>query len=559
MSQSIMDQLTEEQRYLVYHSMQDMDLHFDDEMKMIRHNPNRHSTRGSAHYALGLLTRNAPGDLRRACDVLGKVLEMQLDYPEEIYHGTFRTAPQQPHPPAGNLPWKTFAPGFAYYLDATFEKISARFIDMLAIEATPMPGSMDLNDIKNSLQKAIDDVLPPVWKSYDPNWREFIACTFAVILENFEEMLPDELVVRMDGSMVRAVSGSIDRRLSDAVPMNTNIELMHIFVSHYFGHRYNDESWIAHAAKEAESLLTGFNEFRSFAEFNTTTYYGVDLTVLGLWRKYGKSAAFQEIGHEVEKGLWENIALFYNANLENLSGPFSRAYEMEMRAHSSIGVFLYLALGKGYEYLAAINCESGHDPMIALVGVDVPEQVMPALIAHQGERLVEKKFRELCERDKPGSNSNLCTAAAWIGESIMIGAMSGSRNTNGQMYPATIHWKTEDGKKYYMRLIRREKGGHWNTHLRGITYEAKTNKNQLTVEVQFETNLEIELYFEIRGTGINAEAITPNLWIFPGLACRVEAEAPAPSVIQYDDCIKIIYPYRPDASSSRMSFTLNLE
>lgn len=557
MRQGIMEQMSDEQQYLVYHSMEAMDRNYDDGMKLVKSSPDRHSTRGSAHYALGLLVRNAPGDMKRACEVLGEVMDLQFNCPDEIYHGTFRTAPQEPHPPVGNLNWKSFAPGFNYFLDQTLEKISVQFIEIISVEAITALSSADIKAIKQGFQSAVDKVLPPVWKSYDPNWREFISCTFAIILEQFEGMLPDELVFRMDESMVKAVEGSIDRRLSDATPMNSNIELMHIFISHYFGHRFNKEGWMAHADKEALNFHAAFMEYRSFAEFNTTTYYGVDLTVLGLWRQCGKSDTIKHRGHDIETGLWENIALFYNPSLENLSGPFSRAYEMEMREHSSLGVFLFLALGKGYEYLAAINCESEHDPMIALVGVDIPQEIKASLIAHQGDRMVEKKFRELCERDKPGTNTNLCTATAWIERDFMIGAMSGSKNTNGQLHPATIHWKSTDGSKYYMRLIRRESGEDWNTHLRGITFEAKAQKDHLTIAVHFDTDLDIEVFFEIRGKNISSQGITPDVWTLPGLTCQVDAQAPVPSILEYDDCIEIVYRYHPETCSRQMNFTLH--
>ncbi|UUZ82350.1 hypothetical protein LJK88_49575 [Paenibacillus sp. P26] len=443
------------------------------------------------------------------------MMDMQYDCPEEIYHGTFRTAPQVPRPPSGNFPWKTFAPGFSFFLADTFGKIAEQLGDQAARE---------------SFQSAVERVLPTVWTSFDPNWREFISCAFAVILENWESDLPAELVARMDVCMRKAVGASIDRRLSDAIPMNTNIELMHMFICHYFGHRYGLEGWKEHADREAGKFYEAFTEFGSFAEFNTTTYYGVDLTVLGLWRKYGKTDDFKRIGREVEQGLWANIALFYNPNLENMSGPFSRAYEMEMREHSSIGVFLYLALGPGYEYLAGINCESEHDPMIALVGAQVPPAVKPALATFQGERLAVKRFREQCERDRPGASMNLCTATAWIEDSLMIGGMSGSRNTNGQMHPATMHWQTGNGDKYYMRLIRRVAGKHWNTHLRGIVFDAHAEKDLLAVDVHFQTNAEIELFFEIAGKHIQDASIAPDLWTMPGLTCRVDADAPAPEI-----------------------------
>lgn len=529
-------QLSEERRYLVDQALAYMDAKYDEKAKLIGDSEEygKHGTRGSGHYALGLLLRGEPGDVERACEVLHKIIDLQLDAPDEIYHGTFKSALQSIDPPAGNYPWKSLGPGHAYFLAQTFEKITQRLV-------SGIEGEQAKKEWTDRLVTAIDEVLPPVWKSYDPNWREFISCIFAVILEQFEGKLPQPLLGRMEQSMIKAVTGSIERRLSDVVPMNSNIELMHTFISHYYGTRLQRSDWMEHADREAEKLHARYAEFGSLSEFNTTTYYGVDLTVLGLWRQYGKTAAFQQLGHAMEKGLWSNIADFYNPYIENLSGPFARAYEMEMTAHSSLGVMLYLALGKGYEHFTAINCETEHDIMIALVGVDVPKEWLPHLAEHQRDRLVEQQFRELCERDQPDVNTNLCTASAWIEKGIMMGAMSGSKNTNGQLHPATIHWKTADGHKYDLRLIRREVGKHWNTHLRGVYYEAAVNERQLEIEVQCSAAVDIEFYFEITGQGVDARGISANRWMLPGLTLGVEADAPVPVVQAFDNRLEIIY------------------
>ncbi|UKS25090.1 hypothetical protein LOZ80_26315 [Paenibacillus sp. HWE-109] len=550
MSHTLKEEITDDKLYLIDHALADMDVYYDADMQLLwdKDDPDRHYTRGSAHYALGLLIRDNPGDFERACDVITKVMDMQYDCPEEIYHGTFRTSPQDPPPPLGNYPWKTFAPGFAYFLDSSLDKISNQLSNLLPEHAV----------IKQHFQTAVQQVLPTVWKSYDPNWREFIACTFAVILAHFEQQLPTNLVTRMDDCMVKAVGASIDRRLSDTIPMNSNIELMHIFICDYYGHHFNRPDWITHAELEGRKFYDAFKEFGTFAEFNTTTYYGVDLTVLGLWRTYGESLDLKRIGLEMEHELWANIALFYNPNLENLSGPFARAYDMDMRAHSSIGVFIYLALGEGYEYLADINCESEHDPMIALVGVDVPEVIRTALRTYQGNRLAVKSFRELCERNDPRNNMNLCIASAWIEEKLMIGAMSGSRNTNGQMHPATIHWMTDGKEKYDLRLIRREQGGSWNSHLRGITFEAQIKGKQLVIEVSLDTQVDIEVIFEVRGQGLSSEMVKPDSWVFPGLTCNVVQDAPVPSVIQAEDRLEIVYLFESQHGSRVMRFLLDL-
>lgn len=563
MKQAMIDKLTERRRYLVVQAMALMDALYDAEMELLidEEQNDRHNTRSSAHYALGLLIRSGAGDLERACRLLDKVMGLQFDCPNEIYHGTFRVSPQAPLPPAGNYDWKKFAPGFPFFLSETTEKVSQRLSAILSREISPLLAGVDGQEVRQYLQSAVDEVLPPVWKSYDPNWREFIASTFAVILEHFAGVLPQELVTRMEESMRKAVSASVDRRLSDAIPMNSNIELMHIFIAHYYGQRFGNAEWIQHADGKAAAFLKDFEEFGSVAEFNTTTYYGVDLTVLGMWRKYGRTSAFREIGQTLERGMWENIALFYHPLLENLSGPFSRAYEMEMTGHSSIGVFLYLSLGEGYEHLAAPNCETTHDPLIALAGGEIAPELLPQFITFGKSRRVEKQFRELCERDKPGANRNLCTAAAWIEATRMIGAMSGSRNTNGQMHPATIHWRNADGALHYLRLIRREPGKSWNSHLRGMRFEAAVDMDWLTADVRLETDVPVEVLFEITGPGLAAARIGPELWVFPGLACRLSAAAPEPSVVynEQENKLEIIYLHRPEDGVENMSFTLRMD
>lgn len=562
MTENVWNQMNEQQRHLVVQSMREMDRHYNDEIKMIREGA-LHSTRGSGHYAFGLLLRGEPGDRERACEVIDAVLALQFNHPGEIYHGTFRAAPELPVPPAGHMAWITFPPGFAYSILQTMEDIYDKFVARLAEQHPHALEGLEPASMKRVYREAVNQTLPPVWESYDPNWREFIACTFALILDHYESVLPDDLVRRMDQAMHITVEASIDRRISISIPMNTNIELMHLFITHYFGYRYHTSAWMEHAEREAQLLLQEFEEFDSFAEFNSTTYYGVDLTVLGMWRKYGQSKSFREVGRVIEQGLWRNIALFYHPSMEEMSGPFARAYEMEMRAHSSMGVFIYLALGEGYEHLAGLNCESSHDPLIAAVGVEVPADVFPQLREHHGDRLVRKQFRELCERDKPGENSHLCTATAWIGERLMLGGMAGSRNTNGQMHPATIHWQTTDGEKYFVRLLRRAVGDRWNTHLRGIYYEAHAEKNRLEIEVRLETKEELELFFEFSGgPGLREASITGERWGLPGLNCMLEAEvgpAPAPTLRKLEDRLELVYAYRPGAEASgRMRFVIHL-
>jgi hypothetical protein len=42
------------------------------------------------------------------------------------------------------------------------------------------------------------------------------------------------------------------------------------------------------------------------------------------------------MGSDMEAALWSDLASFYNANLRNISGPFDRAYGMDMESYVSV-------------------------------------------------------------------------------------------------------------------------------------------------------------------------------------------------------------------------------
>lgn len=143
MASSMLEQMTPEQVFLVKQAMEEMDRHYDEAKHMLRNAEDGrsewHSTRGSAHYAVGLLIRNGEGDVERACAVLDEVLNLQFDAPDEIFHGTFKTSPQAADPPRGGYPWKRFGPGFAYYVTSMLEKISDHLAEELGAEPPALP------------------------------------------------------------------------------------------------------------------------------------------------------------------------------------------------------------------------------------------------------------------------------------------------------------------------------------------------------------------------------------------------------------------------------------
>ncbi|HKB91268.1 MAG TPA: hypothetical protein VKC60_12185, partial [Opitutaceae bacterium] len=85
----------------------------------------KHRVRESAWYALGLLVRDQPGDQKIALCIFNAILAEQIDAPGHAWDGTFYRWPEEP----------------------------------------PVPPNAGM------------------WTQFDPNWRQFIGCTFALAME----------------------------------------------------------------------------------------------------------------------------------------------------------------------------------------------------------------------------------------------------------------------------------------------------------------------------------------------------------------------------------------
>ena len=104
-----------------------------------------HMVPQSAWYAVGLLAR---GDTARAERILAELCALQYDRPDAIWDGTFARFAEWPEPPETG-----------------------------AVE----------------------------WVDYDPNWRQFLGTTFAVILETFDISL--STAARLVEAIERCIAG----------------------------------------------------------------------------------------------------------------------------------------------------------------------------------------------------------------------------------------------------------------------------------------------------------------------------------------------------------------
>ena len=116
----------------------------------------------------------------------------------------------------------------------------------------------------------------------------------------------------------------------------------------------SDADWKKQSTEWTEAVYKLYKQYGAFFEYNSPTYCGVDIYGLALWRSYGSTPRIRSIGSEMEAGLWRDIATLYQPELRNISGPYDRAYGMDMESYVSVdGVWMRTVLDAKQRALAA--------------------------------------------------------------------------------------------------------------------------------------------------------------------------------------------------------------
>ena len=420
-----------------------------------------HLVRDTVWYVTGLFLRRQGADVFRALHAIEAILDHQIDAPDQPYHGTFARSPE---------------------------------------EALPQPGARE-------------------WRDYDPNWREFIITPLQILLAEYEPLLPKRIVERIDAATRLAVAGALARPLRAAY---TNIALMHAFMLCAAGERLHEPGWFERGEQMAQEIYDLFRRNQAFEEYNSPTYYGVDLYALALWRAYG-SPLLRRLGAEMEGLLWTDISRCYHAGLRNLCGPFDRAYGMDMTRYAAVvGEWIWLVTGQEQAPFPDIELPFAHtpdfiySPCAALLGAAVPEEAQAHFLAFQEPRQVEHVIASEPRR----------TATAWLEENFMWGAEHTSRSKPGsaQFHSATLHWKSAPnsvGSPAGARYARYAQGASvgWMRLVHAEAVDAVVEGRTLTIRGSG------MLTFQIYAPGLSESDLHPAAWSLPNLPVRVERHA----------------------------------
>jgi hypothetical protein len=406
----------------------------------------KYMVRETSCYALGLLMRDGKGDRARAVQGLEAVLKEQFLEQGKPWYGTFRRTPEEPDPTGDNT---------------------------------------------------------VMWRNYDPNWREFIGTTFQMILIEYPDRIPRELASNMYGAIDRAIVGEMKQ--GRLLPTYSNIALMYGALWDFAATHDNSADWKRQSALWIETVGKYFHQYNSFSEYNSPTYYGVDLFGLALWRSYGSTLEIRDLGSQIEATLWTDIADFYHPGLRNIAGPYDRSYGMDMETYVAFsGVWMRALLPASRAPLPIPNAHTDHlpdlwfAPQVVILGANPPAAALAKIQTFAGEHAVKRQITE--ER----------RATAWIGDKVILGGeftnLTKDAPNPTQYHPATVQWRTP------------AKSIGWFYVLEAPKIDAIVDKTSMEIVADG------TVVFRLKAAGTKRENITANKWTLSGLTVAIESD-----------------------------------
>ncbi|TWU32830.1 hypothetical protein [Novipirellula artificiosorum] len=330
----------------------------------------------------------------------------------------------------------------------------------------------------------------------DYNWREFVGCSLILTLEEFGDQLPTDLVQEIRQALLRAAQGAKQRNVGTGY---TNIAIMSAFLMDYVGTHEHRDDLQSLARKNAAAIFESYYQHKTFDEYNSPTYYGVNFMALGMWRKHACWDSMRSMGAQMEADLWHDVGEFYHAEMRNMCGPFVRSYGMDMSEYVAItGIWIGMALGE--QQLAPLpqgpgrkSEERSYSPVIAILKPVVPAEVLPRLAEFRGG---PRALERVCSRG---------IVTAWIDKNLMMGAMQLERRWE-QHFPATIHWKVGSEIGWLM--------------MHGTTEHVAPAIVGQSLQIERTGESKDPMLFYVAAPRIDEEQVLGETWNLPGLTLQ---------------------------------------
>ena len=295
-------------------------------------------------------------------------------------------------------------------------------------------------------------------------------------------------------------------------PSYTNIAMLTAFVLQYVGYRFEIPHILNAGIIKAWEIYILFNRYNTFSEYNSQTYYGVDLSAAAMWREHGPTEEMRAMGSQLEHALWIEMSESYHAGLKNFVGPYNRAYGMDITQYVPIHS-IYIALVLNNISLAPLNqnytygyFEYSNIFPITELGYVIPEEpYLSQFTSFSGTRYIERVIpAELF----PFGEKYIATAT--MTENWMMGGMYGQRKEEPRFRVATIHWNSTINNTVAWLL-----GSGLDV------LDAKVSGNKMTI---YSGRRNTPIVFHINCHNLTNDMFNTSTWVLPGITLEIEGD-----------------------------------
>lgn len=171
-------------------------------------------------------------------------------------------------------------------------------------------------------EEPLSEMSPPDW-----NWADFLGEFLSLILLRHGADLEPSLRERARAALGHAATSIIRR---DVDLDYTNIAVKGAFVTLAAGSILGDEELSAYGTERLRRLHASLTESRSFAEYNSPTYWHVVMAAFTGIRQYIADAELIELAEDLERVAWEHFLARWHPPTGQLAGPMARCYATDL-------------------------------------------------------------------------------------------------------------------------------------------------------------------------------------------------------------------------------------
>lgn len=171
-------------------------------------------------------------------------------------------------------------------------------------------------------EETLSEMSPPDW-----NWADFIGELLALVLYRHAAALPAGLADAARAALGHAAESIIRR---DVDIDYTNIAAKGAFVLLAAGELLKDKRLAQAGRGRIRRLHDRLQANRTFAEYNSPTYWQVVLQALTEIHQYVSDAAAAEYAGALEQLAWEHFLARWHPRTGRLSGPMARCYDTDI-------------------------------------------------------------------------------------------------------------------------------------------------------------------------------------------------------------------------------------